>query len=125
MGLDPALGVEMDNYYYSANSHAVLEAAFGRDALSDATELVNWQRAVKRPAELDPMRKAGVLTAHMHSVLREGFREARPKHELVAEVLAAGVAGPNRLAGDYPAIAPSPRRGWRPRPRTSPGTTGL
>ncbi|MCE8517846.1 M24 family metallopeptidase [Ruegeria pomeroyi] len=105
-GWTRALGVEMDNYYYSAKSHAVLEAAFGREALSDATGLVNWQRAVKSSAELDLMRKAGVLTAHMHSVLRDGFREGRPKHELVAEVQAAGVAGPDGLAGDYPAIAP-------------------
>ena len=105
-GWTHALGVEMDNYYYSAASHRILEEAFGRDAIADATGLVNWQRAVKSETELSMMRKAGQLTAHMHATLRKGFREGRPKNELVAEVQAAGVAGLPGLAGDYPAIAP-------------------
>ncbi len=127
-GWTRALGVEMDNYYYSAASHRVLEEAFSRDALVDATGLVNWQRAVKSPAELALMRKAGALTAHMHSVLRDGFRPGRRKNELVAEVQAAGIAGLPGLAGDYPAIAPIAPSGreasashitWNDRPLTA------
>ncbi len=98
------LGVEMDNYYYSAASHRILERAFGE--MIDATGLVNWQRAVKSDAEIDMMRKAGQLTAHMHGVLREVFREGLPKNQLVAQVQAAGIAGLPGLAGDYPAIVP-------------------
>ncbi len=98
------MAVEKDNYYYSAKADALLTEAFG--TLTDATGLVNWQRAVKSPAELDMIRKAGQLTAHMHSTLRAGFRLGRPKNELVAEVQAAGIAGINGIAGDYPAIAP-------------------
>jgi ectoine hydrolase len=98
------LGVEMDNYYYSAASHRILERAFGE--MIDATGLVNWQRAVKSDAEIDMMRKAGQLTAHMHGVLREAFREGLPKNQLVAQVQAAGIAGLPGLAGDYPAIVP-------------------
>lgn len=100
------LGVEMDNYYYSAASHRILENAFGRDAMVDATGLVNLQRAVKSPTELAMMRNAGRLTAAMHDVLRDQFRSGLAKHELVAKVQAAGVAGVPGLAGDYPAIAP-------------------
>ncbi|MEQ9695666.1 M24 family metallopeptidase [Shimia sp. SDUM112013] len=126
-GWTRALGVEMDNYYYSAAAHRVLETAFGVDEIADATGLVNWQRAVKSPTELELMRKAGQLSAHMHEVLRAGFREGRPKHELVAEVQAAGVAGLPGLAGDYPAIAPIAPSGleasashitWNDRPLT-------
>ncbi|MCL6283221.1 M24 family metallopeptidase [Ruegeria sp. 2012CJ41-6] len=121
------LGVEMDNYYYSAASHHVLQQAFGDAALTDATGLVNWQRAVKSPAELEMMRKAGQLTAHMHEVLRAGFREGAPKHELVAQVQAAGVSGLPDLPGDYPAIVPIAPSGkeasashitWNDRPLT-------
>ena len=68
--LTARIGVEMDNYYYSAQAHHILTTAFG--PLADATGLVNWQRAVKSPAELVLMRKAGQLTAHMHAVLRNG-----------------------------------------------------
>ena len=103
-GWNTGLGVEMDNYYYSAASHQILERAFGE--LIDATGLVNWQRAVKSEAEIAMMRKAGQLTAHMHEVLRAAFREDLPKNQLVAEVQAAGIAGLPGLAGDYPAIVP-------------------
>lgn len=125
LGLTKQIGVELDNYYYSAKSHAVLTQAFG--ALVDANGLVNWQRAVKSPAELSMMRKAGQLTAHMHNCLRDGFRLGRRKNELVAEVQAAGIAGINGIAGDYPAIAPIAPSGkeasashitWNDRPLT-------
>lgn len=98
------IAVEKDNYYYSAQADTLLTSALG--PLKDATGLVNWQRAVKSPTELAMMRKAGQLTAHMHATLREGFRPGRPKHTLVAEVQAAGIAGVDGIAGDYPAIAP-------------------
>ncbi|WP_319544952.1 M24 family metallopeptidase [Ruegeria conchae] len=105
-GWTSALGVEMDNYYYSAASHRILQNAFGDAAILDATGLVNWQRAVKSDAEVEMMQKAGRLTAHMHRVLRDAFREGLPKNQLVAEVQAAGIAGLPGLAGDYPAIVP-------------------
>ena len=126
-GWTKRLGVEMDNYYYSAASHRILETAFGTAELSDATGLVNWQRAVKSDAEIHMMQQAGRLTAHMHKVLRGGFREGRPKHQLVAEVQAAGIAGLPSLAGDYPAIVPIAPSGveasashitWNDRPLT-------
>ncbi len=103
-GWTAGIGVEMDNYYYSAASHRILEHAFG--TLIDATGLVNWKRAVKSDAEIAMMRKAGQLTAHMHGVLRDAYREGLPKNQLVAEVQAAGIAGLPGLAGDYPAIVP-------------------
>ncbi len=126
-GLTSALGVEMDNYYYSAASHRILQNAFGDAAILDATGLVNWQRAVKSDAEVEMMRKAGRLTAHMHQVLRDAFREGLPKNQLVAEVQVAGIAGLPGLAGDYPAIVPIAPSGteasashitWNDRPLT-------
>ncbi|WP_299982197.1 M24 family metallopeptidase [uncultured Ruegeria sp.] len=127
-GWTSGLGVEMDNYYYSATSHHILQSAFGEAAPSDATGLVNWQRAVKSDAEVEMMRKAGRLTAHMHEVLRGAFRARLPKNQLVAEVQAAGIAGLPGLAGDYPAIVPIAPSGteasashitWNDRPLTS------
>lgn len=105
-GWTARLGVEMDNYYYSAASHRILETAFGRDTIADATGLVNWCRAIKSTAEVSMMQKAGQITARMHQVLRDTYREGLPKHELVAKVQAAGVEGVPGIAGDYPAIAP-------------------
>jgi len=105
-GWTEAIGVEMDNYYYSARSHEILETGLGRDALADATGLVNWQRAVKSEQELQLMQAAGKLSAHMHGVLRASFNEGIAKNALVARVQAAGIEGLPLLAGDYPAISP-------------------
>lgn len=105
-GWTEAVGVEMDNYYYSARSHQILETGLGRDAMADATGLVNWQRAVKSEQELQLMRSAGRLSAHMHAVLRAEFNEGIAKNALVARVQAAGIEGLPDLPGDYAAIAP-------------------
>ena len=53
------VAVEMDEYYYSAASHAALAAALGAERLVDAKRLVNWARMKKSPAELALMREAG------------------------------------------------------------------
>ena len=45
------IGVELDNYYYSAAAHKALTTGLGREP-DDATGLVNAQRAVKSPAEI-------------------------------------------------------------------------
>jgi len=41
------IGVEMDNYYYSAAAHQTLLNHLGDARFVDATGLVNWQRLVK------------------------------------------------------------------------------
>ncbi len=41
------LGVEADNYYYSAKAHLTLSSELPQATLIDATALVNWQRGVK------------------------------------------------------------------------------
>ncbi|MEM9270136.1 MAG: aminopeptidase P family N-terminal domain-containing protein, partial [Pseudomonadota bacterium] len=38
------IGVEMENYYYSAKAHEVLRESLPDADLQDATALVNWQR---------------------------------------------------------------------------------
>ena len=98
------VGVEMDNYYYSAKAHSVLAAA--RLALIDATGLVNWQRAVKSPAEIERIRRAAGIVQAMHETILEVAHPGLPKHHLVAEILRAGALGAGGHWGDYPAIVP-------------------
>ena len=106
-GLEHArIGVEMENYYYSAKAHAVLGDALPGATLVDATALVNWQRLVKSEDELGFMRKAARITDH---VMRTAISRAEPglrKNALVADILHAGVTGVGEDWGDYPAIVP-------------------
>lgn len=98
------IGVEMDNYYYSAKAHAVLEAA-DLD-LVDATGLVNWCRAVKSEAEIACMRKAARIAEAVVDDIAERIAPGVPKNEVVAEAMRTGTRGVDGAWGDYPAIVP-------------------
>ena len=103
------LGVEMENYYYSARAHAVLSAELG-PGIRDATALVNWQRAEKSETEIRYMRRAARIVERMHHAIYELIRPGLRKNELVAEIYRAGLIGAEdetgAFGGDYPAIVP-------------------
>jgi len=105
-GAAARIGVELDNYYYSAKAHAVLTAELPDARLGDATGLVNWQRTVKSTAELGYMRHAARIVEKMHAVIAETIRPGLRKNELVAEIYRAGIVGTDEAGGDYPAIVP-------------------
>lgn len=103
------VGVEMDNYYYSAAAHQHLTDSLPDASFVDATALVNWQRAVKSEQELDYMRRAARIVEHMHRRILELAEPGLRKSALVAEIVHAGidgVPGPDGFGGDYPAIVP-------------------
>jgi len=100
------IGVEMDNYYFSAAAFASLQRHLPNARFKDATALVNWQRAVKSPAELDYMRKAGRIVEAMHARIVETIEPGIRKNDLVAEIYDAGVRGVDSIGGDYAAIVP-------------------
>ncbi len=100
------IGVEMDNYYYSAAAHATLTAHLHAARMIDATGLVNWQRAIKSEAELEYIRRAARIVEHMHAVILECAEPGMRKNDLVAEIFRAGIAGADGHWGDYPSIVP-------------------
>lgn len=107
LGLEGArIGVEMENYYYSAKAHAVLTQELPNATLQDATALVNWQRLVKSDAEISFIRKAARIT---DKVVQTAIERAAPglrKNDLVADLYHAGITGVDEDWGDYPAIVP-------------------
>lgn len=100
------IGVEMDNYWFTARAFAALQAGLPDARFSDTTGLVNWQRAVKSPTELDYMRKAGAIVTEMHRRIVEVIEPGMRKNDLVAEIYDAGIRGTAEFGGDYPAIVP-------------------
>ncbi len=101
-----AIGVEMDNYYFSAAAFAALERHLPNAAFRDATGLVNWQRAVKSEQELAYMGTAARIVEAMYARILEVAEPGRRKNELVAEIYHAGITGIEGHGGDYPAIVP-------------------
>lgn len=100
------IGVEMDNYYFSAAAFASLQKHLPQAQWVDATALVNWQRAVKSPQEIEYMRIAAGIVERMHDTIVEAAEPGMRKNELVARVYAAGIKGAWGHGGDYPAIVP-------------------
>ncbi len=100
------IGVEMDNYYFSAAAYASLVRHLPNAAFHDATALVNWCRAVKSEQELIYMRRAGAIVGKMHERIAEVIEPGMAKNELVAEIYATGIKGADGHGGDYPAIVP-------------------
>ncbi|WP_119166041.1 ectoine hydrolase DoeA [Algihabitans albus] len=100
------LGLEMDNYYFTAAAHAALAEHLPNARRVDATGLVNWQRAVKSPQEIAYVRIAARIVEAIHARILELVEPGLPKNQLVAEIYRAGIAGVDGHGGDYPAIAP-------------------
>lgn len=101
-----SIGVEMDNYWFSAAAFASLQKHLPDARFTDATALVNWQRAVKSPTEIGYMRNAGRIVEAMHARIAEKIEVGMRKCELVAEIYDAGTRGVDGIGGDYPAIVP-------------------
>lgn len=122
------IGVEMDNYYFSAAAYASLISHLPNARFTDCTALVNWQRAVKSTQEIDYMRKAGRIVEKMHARIFDKIEVGMRKCDLVAEIYDAGIRGDADFGGDYPAIVPllpsgveasAPHLTWDDRPMKS------
>ncbi|MDK3017728.1 M24 family metallopeptidase [Pseudodonghicola flavimaris] len=107
LGLEQArIGVEMDNYYFSAKAMEVLSETLAQASWIDATALVNWQRAVKSAEEIGFMRKAARISEKIVDGLLERVEPGVPKNEVVAEIYRDSIRGVEGAWGDYPAIVP-------------------
>lgn len=100
------IGVEMENYYFSAAAFHSLKKHLRSADLVDATALVNWQRLIKSDQELDYMRSAARIVENMHQHIFDIIEPDLAKNELAAEIFHAGIKGKDEHWGDYPAILP-------------------
>lgn len=123
-----SIGVEMDNYWFTAAAYASLAKHLPNARFVDANALVNWQRAVKSPTELEYMRRAGRIVEAMHQRIVEKIEPGMRKCDLVAEIYDAGIRGVDGFGGDYPALVPllpsgidasAPHLTWDDRPMRS------
>ena len=107
LGLATArIGVEMENYYYSAKAHAVLADELPYATLVDATALVNWQRLIKSDEEIAFIRNAAKISDKVVTTAIERAEPGLRKNDLVADIFHAAISGFGDLWGDYPAIVP-------------------
>lgn len=105
---DCRIGVEMDNYWFSAAAFASLQKHLPNARFADVTGLVNWQRAVKSEQELRYMRTAARFVERMHRRILEKAEPGLRKCDLVSEIYDAGLRYDSETGagGDYPAVVP-------------------
>jgi ectoine hydrolase len=100
------IGVELDNYWYSAAAHQNLTANLPNAKFSDATGLVNWQRSIKSDLEIDFIRRAAKIVDAMHARIFELVEPGLPKNVLAAEIQKQAALGADGNWGDYAAFVP-------------------
>ncbi|MFN3845583.1 MAG: ectoine hydrolase DoeA [Paracoccaceae bacterium] len=100
------IGVEMDNYWFTAAAYRSLVSHLPTGELLDATGLVNWQRSVKSDQEIRYMRDAAKVVSAMHRRILDVAEPGMRKCDLVAEIYDASLRGVPGIGGDYPAIVP-------------------
>jgi ectoine hydrolase len=103
---DKRIGLEMDNYYFTAAAYLSLVGAMPQAKWVNANGLVNWQRVVKSEAEITFMRRAAKIVEHMHATIEERAEPGLKKNQLVADIYHAGITGAGGYWGDYPSIVP-------------------
>lgn len=100
------IGVEMDNYYFSAKAYQTLKESLRHASFVDATALVNWQRGCKSEEEIALMRKAARIAEHVMDGVLDRIEPGMRKNDLVAEIYRDAVRGVGEDWGDYAAIVP-------------------
>lgn len=100
------IAVEMDAHYFSPRGFLALHSHLQQATLVDSTELVNWVRLIKSPAEQAKMRVAGTIATQVMNVAVNAIEEGRRQCDVVAEIQYAQALGAHQLGGDYPAIVP-------------------
>jgi ectoine hydrolase len=126
------IGVEMDNYWFSAAAFETLKRELPDARFHDATGLVNWQRAIKSETEIEYIRRAARIVDAIHERIIELVEPGLPKNKLVAEIQKTAILGADGHWGDYAAFVPmlpsgkdatAPHLTWDDRPfRSGEGT---
>ncbi|WP_114286043.1 ectoine hydrolase DoeA [Candidatus Halocynthiibacter alkanivorans] len=100
------IGLEMDNYYFTAAAYLSLLQNLPEAKWADANGMVNWQRTVKSATEITYMRRAAKIVEKMHATVVERAVPGMKKNELVADIYHAAITGADGHWGDYPSIVP-------------------
>lgn len=100
------IGVEMENYYFSAKAYVTMLEELPGAELLDATALVNWQRAVKSDEEIAFMRKAARIAEKIVDGIYLRAEPGLRKNDLIAGIYSDAMSGIGDDWGDYPAIVP-------------------
>jgi len=100
------LGVEMDNYYFTAMCLEQLRDHLPQARISNANCLVNWVRVIKSEPEIAYMKMAARIVENVMQTAVEAIAPGVREGDAAAKVLQAQISGTDDFTGDYSAIMP-------------------
>ena len=100
------IGLEMDNYWFSARCFQELQKELPAATFADATNYVNWVKTIKSPAEIAYIRQAARICERVMKVAVETIAEGVWEKDAAAKVVEAQIAGTEEYGGECPAIFP-------------------
>ena len=106
-GLDKKrFGLEMDGYWFNARMYLTLLEELPDAVLTDGTNLVNWIKTVKSPAEIAYMKQAAQICEKVMQTAVDEIDVGIWEKDAAANVSAAQIAGMDTFGGSSPAIFP-------------------
>ena len=100
------LGLEMDGYWFNARMYKTLLEELPQTKLMDGTNLVNWIKTVKSPAEITYMKQAAQICEKVMQTAVDKIDVGVWEKDAAANVSAAQIAGMDTFGGSSPAIFP-------------------
>ena len=101
------IGVEMDEYYYTARWHAILTRDLPNADFVDAFLLVNRARMVKSQREIEFMMQAGEIAAAAMQATIDAARPGVRQCDAVAELYRVTTGGTAEFGGTFPCKPPN------------------
>jgi ectoine hydrolase len=101
------IGVETDDYYYTAKWDAILRHGLPNATFTDAFLLVNRCRMVKSERELTFMRQAGKIAAAAQQAAFEAAAPGVRQCDVMAELYRVTTAGLPEFGGTFPCKPPN------------------
>lgn len=103
---DRHIGVEMDNYYFTALCYQKLQQGLPAVRFHDTTLLVNEVRLIKSQKEIAYMKTAAKIVDNAMQTAVETIRPGVRECDAAAQIYQAQISGLDEFGGDYPAIVP-------------------
>ncbi|GEN45364.1 M24 family metallopeptidase [Alkalibacillus haloalkaliphilus] len=100
------IGVEMDQYYFSAKAYMTLLRKLPNATFKDATSLVNWVRIIKSDQEIEFMRRAGKIAEQSMDAAVSAIHTGSRENDAAAAIYYELIKGTDEFGGDYPSIVP-------------------
>ncbi len=100
------IGVEMDQYYFTARCLTELKKDLPNTVFKDATLLVNMVRLIKSETEISYMKRAARIVERAIQVGIESIQAGVRQCDAAANICHAQISGTSEYGGDYPAVVP-------------------